>query len=317
MTIKRIKYSSIIDTEKPFDLINTLFSGQSFRWIFNPLNNGFHAGIIGNEILFLKQLSPDRIELRSTAEEISDLHMDAFLRNYFSLDIATDTLFPEPFRDNYPAVSALLDPYLSIRILRQNPFEILVSFMCAQAIGMPLIRRQVSMLSERYGRPVETETDHLPFRACTFPEPSVLAGACPDELARCTNNNRMRASNIIAAAKAVASGRLELDMLKTGDCTHETLQSTLCVNPGIGLKIADCVALFGLGRFGSFPIDTHVRQYLSAWFQIRDAGRALTPANYRRLQLRAQLLLGRELSGFAGHILFHCWRREIRRIDTF
>ena len=89
------------------------------------------------------------------------------------------------------------------------------------------------------------------------------------------------------------------------------------MNPGIGFKIADCIALFGLGRFDAFPIDTHVRQYLGKWFNSRTALRSLTPANYLILDAEARTFLNPELAGYGGHILFHCWRKEVKKLHSF
>jgi len=89
------------------------------------------------------------------------------------------------------------------------------------------------------------------------------------------------------------------------------------VHSGIGLKIADCIALFGLGRFDAFPIDTHVKQYLWEWFGIEEARHSLTEKNYRILQEKARAILGAEYAGYAGHILFHCWRKEVKKMKAF
>lgn len=83
------------------------------------------------------------------------------------------------------------------------------------------------------------------------------------------------------------------------------------------MKIADCIALFGLGRFDSFPIDTHVKQYLLEWFGIEAARHSLTEKNYRILQHEAHAILGNDFAGYAGHILFHCWRKEIKKMRAF
>ena len=201
--------------------------------------------------------------------------------------------------------------------MRQDPFEIMVTFMCAQGIGMHLIRRQVEMIAQRYGEELVFETDSGPLRLYSFPTPSNLASADVNELALCTNNNRIRAANIIAMSRSFESGAMALACVRSGDCSLDTLRDSLCVHSGIGMKIADCIALFGLGRFDAFPIDTHVKQYLWEWFGIEAAQRTLTEKNYLYLQDEARRILGTELTGYAGHILFHCWRKEIRKMKAF
>lgn len=211
----------------------------------------------------------------------------------------------------------MANAYRSVRVMRQDPFEIMVTFMCAQGIGMHLIRRQVSMIAEKYGQKIVLETPEGEMVFYGFPTPSALASAEPDELALCTNNNRIRAVNIIAMARSFESGKMALACVGAGACDLETLRETLCAHGGIGLKIADCIALFGLGRFDAFPIDTHVKQYLWEWFGIEEARRSLTEKNYRILQEKARNILGAEYAGYAGHILFHCWRKEVKKMKAF
>ncbi|NTW10362.1 MAG: Fe-S cluster assembly protein HesB, partial [Chlorobiaceae bacterium] len=150
-----------------------------------------------------------------------------------------------------------------------------------------------------------------------FPSPQRLAGCDPDELKRCTNNNSRRARNIILASKAVADGKIDLSALRNNSIPLDELRRTLCELDGIGFKIADCIALFGLGRFDAFPIDTHVKQYLAFWFRSNTAHRPLTPSTYLRLDAEARTILDPELAGYAGHILFHCWRKAVKKLRWF
>jgi N-glycosylase/DNA lyase len=219
--------------------------------------------------------------------------------------------------NDHPDLAPLIEDYLSIKILRQFPFETMITFMCAQGIGMPIIRRQVALISEKFGDRSTVLINGKLRSFFSFPSPSRLAEADPELLASCTNNNRTRAANIIAVSKAVMEKRLDLDMLGAGTGSSEAIRHELCLNRGIGLKIADCIALFGFGRFSAFPIDTHVRQYLGKWFMIREADRSLTERNYLFIQEQACRILIPEYAGYAGHILFHCWRKEIRQLKTF
>lgn len=254
----------------------------------------------------------------SDPHKISDKEsFNDFIRHYFSLDIDSNLLFPDAFKKHFPEIWKLIQPYLGIKILRQSAFEVLITFMCAQGLGMRIIRKQVSFLSSNYGKKHVVNLCGKPFTYFSFPTPEALAAAEPAALRLCTNNNCQRANNIVDAARAVASGKLDLERLKDPELPLDLVRETLCKQHGIGLKIADCVMLFGLHRFSAFPIDTHVRQYLAAWFSIGDASKALTEKHYHFLQQEALRLLNPELAGFAGHILFHCWRKEVKRLDSY
>ena len=189
--------------------------------------------------------------------------------------------------------------------------------MCAQGIGMQLIRKQVSMLAEHYGEKIVLPFSGKEIILHSFPAAQQLAATDPLLLSRCTNNNRLRAANIIRAARAVDEGRLDLDALQKSQLTLGELRNTLSRRSGIGFKIADCIALFGLGRFDAFPIDTHVRQYLEEWFNCTTPLRSLTPASYLMLDAEIRRVLNPDFAGYAGHMLFHCWRREIKKLRTF
>jgi len=308
---------SLFCTECKFNLESTLFSGQSFIWSELHGTNKNFTGIIGNSILILHEVEPGTILVSCTSDTINGLSINEFLIWFFSLDIDVNTVFSEQFKRDFNDIWQLIAPFTGVRIMRQEPFEIMVTFMCAQGIGMHLIRRQVSMIAERYGEKLLLDTENGKPVFHSFPAPSVLASANPDELACCTNNNRARAANIIAMARAFESGELAFACVGSGACSLDMLRETLCKHHGIGLKIADCIALFGLGRFDAFPIDTHVRQYLWEWFGIEAARHSLTEKNCRFLQDEARSILGKDLAGYAGHILFHCWRKEVKKMKAY
>ena len=307
----------IMKNIKTIDIKGTLFSGQSFLWSKILIPDNYFATIIDRKAVIIRQLSDNTIEVYSSSSLVNGMELPEFIDHYFTLDINTENVFPENFSWLYPELWALLTGYFSLRILRQDPFETMITFMCAQGIGMHLIRKQVTMLAERYG-----EKRVIPFSGSkimlhSFPSPQQLAAADPLLLSACTNNNRLRAMNIIRASREVAEGRLDLEALQKSSITLAELRNTLCQRSGIGFKIADCIALFGLGRFDAFPIDTHVRQYLKEWFNCTTPFRSLSPAAYLMLDSGARKLLNPDLAGYGGHILFHCWRKEIKKLRSF
>ncbi len=312
-----MKYCYKIETGGHINIKQSLFSGQSFLWNIHGDKAQFYSSTIKHIPLILSEISDHNFEIYSTESSIDGVLLPDFILQYFTLDINTELAFPENFSRLYPELWQLLTPYFSLRIMRQDPFETMISFMCAQGIGMHLIRKQVAMLRKTYG-----EARSVLFRGEEvvlhhFPTPEKLAAADPALLSRCTNNNRLRARNIILAAQGIAEGLVDLDALCNPALPLSELRNTLCKNGGIGYKIADCIALFGLGRFDAFPIDTHVKQYLEEWFNSRTAHRPLSPATYLALDREARTFLNPDLAGYAGHILFHCWRREIKGLRTF
>jgi N-glycosylase/DNA lyase len=308
-----LPFSISFPLNAPLHLEATLFCGQAFRW--ETLSRSpvpVYQAVICDAIVQLKQHG-QMLYVSSTSEFINKQPLDVFIRNYLGLSDLIETVFPISFQHQYPDIYAGASVYFGLRLLRQSPFETLISFMCAQGIGVHLIRRQVMLLSKRFGQIIT----FFPITDYQFPEAQVLAEADLRILTQCTNNNSIRAKNIRAVAEAVASGALSLVALCAPQCSLSDARETLMRYNGIGEKIADCVCLFGLGHLNAFPIDTHVRQYLDAWFGLRSATASLTSANYERLCDEARKILGERHAGLAGQILFHYWRKDIRGMTEF
>ena len=313
-----MKHFSTTDVNiKSADIKHSLFSGQCFTWNYYQKNEQKYFGVIGEDLFIFENKKDDWYTVTTTKRFFRDKDFHEFIGHYLSLDIDTNVLFPAGFKERYPDIWKLIKPYMDTKILRQNAFETLITFMCAQGLGMNIIRRQISYLSREYGKEYTVEVHGKPLTYNSLPDPETLAGIDPDSLRLCTNNNCTRAKNIIDVASSVASGQLDLESLKDPEMPLETARKHLCTYSGIGNKIADCVLLFGLHRFSAFPIDTHVRQYLAAWFSIDKALQSLTQKNYLFLQDQVSRILNPEFAGFAGHILFHSWRKEVKHLASY
>lgn len=181
-----------------------------------------------------------------------------FWRRYF--DLETD----------YGKIKARIpeeDPYLTqaarmgwgIRILRQDLWETIVTFIISQQNNIPRIRRCVRSLCERYGR------ERVNFRGESyhaFPGPKELARAKLEELKAC--NLGYRARYILESARMAAEGRFSLEELRS--MGHEEAKATLLKLCGVGVKVAECVCLFALHHIDAFPVDTHIAQALAAHY---------------------------------------------------
>lgn len=314
----------------PLNLRETLFCGQAFRWQTLHSDSGeIYTAVVQNAFVAL-QMQSSQLLIASSAPMIAQQPLTLFVDYYLGLSDNLQEVFSPSFQSRYPHLVAGAMPYFGLRLLRQAPFETLISFMCAQGMGIALIRRQVAQLAQRFGTPLafslpltfmrkphSASPSFFVIKDYTFPTPADLADAPLRQLRQCTNNNSRRAENIRRVAHAVADGSLNLNALAAPHATLEHARNTLLQYDGIGDKIADCICLFGLGHHDAFPIDTHVRQYLAQWFGLKTPTTSLSSRAYRTLADAAREILGTQYVGLAGQWLFHHWRRDIKKMRDY
>ena len=175
---------------------------------------------------------------------------DAFWKRYFDLDTDyeafMDSIDPE---DVYLTEAA--DFGRGIRILRQDPWEMLITFIISQRRSIPSIKTCVEALCRKWGRPVGDEL-------FAFPAPEELASASLEELACCSLG--YRTEYVYLAAQGVCSGDVDLDAMDK--MSDQELFDALTSLRGVGPKVANCVSLFGFHRIGAFPIDVWIDRVL-------------------------------------------------------
>ena len=237
-----------IEINDDFDLEKIAESGQCFR--FERLCGGWRI-LSGAECLRIAPLGEGRYAL-----DCGEAEFDAVWRDYF--DLAED----------YAAIRARIDPatdpYLwaaaerekGIRILRQDPWETLVSFIISQNRNIPAIRRSVALLAETCG---EARTDAAGEPYYAFPTPAAIAALSDADLRRCALG--YRCAYVRASARAVLEGTLDLSALKTADEARTMAELTGLF--GVGIKVASCVSLFGLHHLDAFPQDVWIRRILA------------------------------------------------------
>ena len=238
----------LLEITDDFDLDKIARSGQCFRWEKTP--DGAWRILSGGECLYIRDLGNGQFEADCGEAGFADLW-----RPYFDLD--TD----------YAAVRARIDPERDpflfraaraergIRILRQDPWETLVSFIISQNRNIPAICRSVALLCERCGEP---RTDRRGREYFAFPAPEAVAALEAEDLRRCALG--YRCGYVHAAAEAVLSG--VLDFSRLAEAEDAEVMAALTAVRGVGVKVASCAALFGLHRLNAFPRDVWINRAL-------------------------------------------------------
>jgi N-glycosylase/DNA lyase len=205
------------------------------------------------------------------------------------------------FPDDEP-MRAAVAACRGLRLLRQDPWECLASFICSSTKQIVQIQQIIALLCARVGEPVAVPPGHA--SAYSFPSAARLAACTERELRECKMG--FRAPHLLRTARMIASGEVDLASLARFSCGEA--RGTLLRLPGVGRKIADCVLLFAYGFQEAFPVDTWVRRALRGLYFPR---RRVMP---RRLEKFAATHFGRN-AGYAQQYLFHYMRRRAGRVS--
>lgn len=231
-----------------FDLHQIAVSGQCFR--MNEDEEGFTL-IAGDKLLRAVQ------EKGGAALSCTNTEYESFWRNYFDMDTDYAQMIARiDRRDEYLTAAAASCP--GLRILRQDPWEMIVTFLISQQNNIPRIKKCVENICTVYGDP--REANGYAYHA--FPKPEALAELDEDALMACSLGYRSK--YVVRTAKQIAHGEFDLQALRR--LNYDEARSRLLTLYGIGVKVADCICLFGLHHVDAFPIDTHVKQILTAHY---------------------------------------------------
>jgi N-glycosylase/DNA lyase len=271
---------------KDYDLAATLDSGQVFRW---REEKGSWRGVVGKRQVRLTQ-QKDGI-LAETDAPPEDWN---WLREFLQTDVNLGKIL-QTFPDDEPMNLAVAE-CRGLRVLRQEPWECLASFILSATKQIVQIRQIVVQLCRCFGERIADGNDDLSY---AFPPAEKIANATEKELRNCKMG--FRAPNLLGAAREIAEGKLDLNAVRYlpyGEARVELMKLR-----GVGGKIADCVLLFAYGFDSAFPVDVWVERALQTlYFPKRRA-------NEKKLRHFAATHFGPH-AGYAQQYLFHYMRTK-------
>jgi len=275
---------------QPLDLGITLSCGQSFRW--QEAGDGVWRGVVQETLLELV------VEGDSLLWRTFPPGREVLVRDYLRLSDDVSAIYGQlSASDDYLAM--LIERYRGLRLLRQDPAEALVSFVCSACNGIPRIKAAVEMLAARFGDLV-CELGGQCYHA--FPRIETLALLDPHEL-RAKPELGFRSRHVVSVARQVVErGRGWLSALR--GLTYERARSELLSLKCVGPKIADCVCLFALDKDEAVPVDTHVRQIAHRMNLCQSRSKTVTDCVYRDIVRSFGERYGR-LAGWAQQFLFY------------
>lgn len=234
-----------------FDLGQICRSGQCFR--MEQIGDKRFCIIAGDKYLEAEQ-EGGIVTFYCSEEEFL-----FFWISYFDLDGCYEEYISQiSSRDKYLVKAA--EEGKGIRILRQDLWEMIVSFLISQRNNITRIRRCIDNICREFGERKTAENGKVYY---AFPTPEALAEATEEKLKEC--NLGYRARYVLETARAVAGGEISLE--KISGMKYKNAKKELLKLYGVGEKVADCICLFALHHLEVFPVDTHIRQALEQHYK--------------------------------------------------
>lgn len=297
--IETFENSIVIKGVRNFELDHIFECGQCFRW--NRQENGSYIGVAFGRVIEVEKKGEDVIIFNTTEDEFNRIWS-----NYFDL-----------YRDyseikNVLSKDSILEKSVEfghgIRILRQDPFELIVSFIISANNRIPMIKRAIEKISQKWGN----ELEYKGKKYFAFPTIEQLNEATEEELEKCGTGFRAKyikntVENVYANTikKDQYDEKYDIDWIKSqeDDICHKELQKFM----GIGPKVADCIMLFSMQKYSAFPVDVWVKRAMHYFYLAPDV-------SLKKIREFGVNKFG-ELSGFAQQYLFYYARENHINIE--
>jgi len=282
----------ILKNIKDFEPQHIFECGQAFRW-YKEEDNSYTTVAYGH-VINVKRENEDIIFLNTNIKEFHNIWY-----HYFDLERDYGKIKKELSKD--PILKEATKFGEGIRILNQDPFEIVISFIISANNQIPRIRKSIERISKEYGEEIHVNErfsfHHREYHS--FPKPEQLAKAIPEHL-RDVSKVGFRDIRIVETSKIIANAELELE--KVFEMTRDEGKEYLMRLPGVGPKVSDCILLFAFDKDEAFPVDVWVKRVMEHFYLKKDTNVKLIGAHGARI-------FG-ELAGFAQQYLFY-YAREL------
>ena len=282
----------IIDDMKSFELKDIFECGQCFRW--NKLEDDSYTGIVRENVINVKKQNGKIIFSGNCSENIKELVDDYF-------DLKRDY---EKIKEELSKIDVNMKESVNygkgIRILNQDLWETIISFIISANNNIPRIKGIIERLSEKYGKEIIWNEK----KYYTFPTPEQLKNVTVEEYRNLGLG--FRDIRIYQTTQMILDNKVNLKELEENSNTLEVREKLLSLS-GVGPKVADCILLFStLKRFEVFPIDVWVRRVMNdLYIKKQDE----TKVSKKEIEKIAKEKFGK-VAGLAQQYLFY-WRREL------
>ncbi len=267
---------------------NSINSGQVFLW---RKNREYWYGVNGLDIL--------RIGNSGNIKSYQNTKTDFFRRKD-----NIEKIIKSISKDNVTRTA--VKKYLGLRLLKQDPFQCLISFIVSSNSNIQKIKKNLENLSKKFGSKVEFEGDEF----FLFPKPEKIANASIEDIIKCGVG--YRAKFIKEAAKIVVSKQVDFEDFKKTN--YFEVKKEICLIPGIGNKVADCIMLFSLDKLEAFPLDRWMIRILEKYYsdEFILETKTITEKQYDVLHRKIVKHFG-PYAGYAQQFLFKMERENYQK----
>ena len=267
------------------DVDNSINSGQVFLW---EKHGSDWYGVDGQDVL--------KINKNGVIKSIRNLKTDFFRKND-----NIEEIIKSISKDK--TVKKAVKEYEGLRLFRQDPFQCLISFIISSNSNIQKIKNSLEKITKKFGKKVKIRNKEF----FLFPEPEKMAKATIDEIKSCGVG--YRAPFIKEAAKMIILKKIDFEYLKK--CDYHEAKKNICLVPGIGNKVADCIMLFSLNKLESFPLDTWMIKILEKYYskEFKMETKTITQKQYELLHEKIVNYFG-PYCGYAQQYLFKMEREK-------
>ena len=239
-----------IPFDQPLNLVHTFECGQAFRW--KRVGDWYYGVVFGN--IFAIRQTLLGLEFRSYPESEEDVAYR--IKYYLRLDDDLPAIYDRIAIDH--RMSSAIAQFSGLRLIRQDPWECLLSFICSINSNIARISASVESLCEKLGACLEIDDQVL----YTFPTPQQVANL--GETGLRLLGMGFRAKYMAETARILTEDGYDLEGLR--EASYQDAKTELMSLPGVGDKVADCVLLFSLDKLDAFPVDRWVRRAVEDWY---------------------------------------------------
>lgn len=279
--------SVILENVKDFNIKQILECGQCFRW--ERISDTNYIVVAYRRVIEVIQDGNKVTILNTTMKDFDEVWKD-----YFDLNVNYEEVKEELSKDELLRKSVEFG--YGIRILNQDPFEMLISFIISARNSIPSIMKTIKKISQKWGTPIEYKGNTY----YTFPTPEQLKDATEEEIKE--TGASFRSKYIVDTIAKVNESSYDFDLERISELNADECHTALQNFKGVGSKVADCIMLFSMRKYSAFPVDVWVKRAMIFFYGAEDA-------SLNKIRIFARDKFG-ELAGFAQQYLFYYAREN-------